>query len=81
MQYGNPNFIIAYSYRNRYDVDMSIQTVTFCKKLNWDLLGSYLEVFASRLEYGVRDEIVPLVRIGPEVMPFNQYYHVSLKMQ
>ena len=39
----------------------------FCEKLNWSLLASALEMFPSRLAYGVRDDILPLVRIGSDV--------------
>jgi len=35
--------------------------------LNWIHLASCLEVLTSRLSYGVRDEILSLVRIGSEM--------------
>lgn len=42
-------------------------TVVFCKKLNWHLLASCLEDFSGRLSFGARKDILPLVRICPEV--------------
>ena len=42
-------------------------TVTFCRRLNWGLLASCLETYTGRLGFGVRDELLPLVRMGSEV--------------
>lgn len=42
-------------------------TVTFCRKLNWNPLASCLETYVGRLGYGVRSELLPLIRIGTEV--------------
>ena len=41
---------------------------TFCKKLNWVLLAAGLECMGNRLTYGAADDLLPLVRLGPEVM-------------
>lgn len=43
-------------------------TVVFCRKLNWNHLASCLEVYTGRLGYGVRDELLDLVRMGSEVI-------------
>ncbi len=44
-------------------------TTTFCRALNWNLLASVLESYADRLTFGVRDDLLPLVRAcGPDVM-------------
>jgi POLQ-like helicase len=42
-------------------------TTVFCRKLNWDLLASCLETYVSRLGFGVREDLLPLVRLGNEV--------------
>jgi hypothetical protein len=42
-------------------------TVVFCRKLNWNHLASCLEVYTGRLGYGVRDELLALVRMGTEM--------------
>ena len=42
-------------------------TITFCQKLNWDLLGSALESLAGRLGHGIQEELIPLVRIGTDM--------------
>ncbi len=41
----------------------------FCKKLNWTALSSVLETFSSRLSFGVTEELIPLVRLGVQIMP------------
>lgn len=43
-------------------------TVTFCKKLNWNILANCLQVFGARISYGIHEELLPLVRMGP-LMP------------
>ena len=42
-------------------------TVVFCRKLNWTHLASCLETYTGRLGFGVRDELLALVRMGSEV--------------
>lgn len=44
-------------------------TVVFCRKLNWPMLAACLEDFSARLNYGAHKDILPLVRLGPEVTP------------
>lgn len=41
--------------------------VTFCKKLNWEILATCLDDYCSRLNFGVHRDILPLVRIGSEI--------------
>lgn len=41
--------------------------ISFCKKLNWDILASVLEAYVGRLNYGVAEELLPLVRLGAQV--------------
>ena len=41
--------------------------VTFCKKLNWEILASCLDDYSSRLSFGAHKDILPLVRIGSEI--------------
>jgi DNA polymerase theta len=43
-------------------------TVTFCNKLNWNILANCLQVFGGRISFGVHEELLPLVRMGP-LMP------------
>ena len=53
-------------------------TVVFCRKLNWTHLASCLETYTGRLGFGVRDELLALVRMGSEVsflIPSISYYH------
>ena len=52
--------------------DASIQcgmTVVFARKLNWDHVASILDSLSRRLSFGVRDDLLPLVRMGTDVMP------------
>jgi hypothetical protein len=42
-------------------------TEVFCRKLNWPMLAACLEDFSARLNYGANKDILPLVRLGPEV--------------
>lgn len=42
-------------------------TIQFCNKLNWRYLACCLDSLSGRLNYGVSEELLPLVRIGPEV--------------
>lgn len=39
----------------------------FCNKLKWDLLAGCLDELALRLSYGSTKDLLPLVRLGPEV--------------
>lgn len=41
---------------------------SFCSKLNWKSLACVLESYSSRLNYGVRAELIPLTRLGAEVL-------------
>lgn len=41
----------------------------FCKKLNWQALSSVLETYSSRLSFGVTEELIPLIRLGIQIMP------------
>ena len=54
----------------------------FCRKLNWDSLACVLEGFTSRLSFGVRPELIPLVRLGADVMPpfrARAFYHSGVQ--
>ena len=42
--------------------------VTFCEKLNWVNLKCVLSTYTSRLMFGVKPELLPLTRLGPEVI-------------
>ena len=44
-------------------------TCVFCMQLNWNLLSSCLEPFLKRLSFGVPEELLPLARLGSELMP------------
>ncbi len=51
-------------------------TTKFCRALNWDLLASVLESYADRLTFGVRDNLLPLVRAcGPDIMHSRRAQH------
>ncbi len=41
--------------------------VSFCEDLHWDLLAALLAPLTKRLALGVKDELVALVRVGPEI--------------
>lgn len=43
--------------------------VVFCRLLNWSHLGTVVQAYSKRLYYGVRDELLPLVRISTELVP------------
>jgi len=43
--------------------------VVFCRLLNWSQLGTVVQAYSRRLYYGVRDELLPLVRISAELVP------------
>ena len=45
--------------------------IAFCKKLNWDYLATALIPYAARLSFGVQEELLSLVRIGPEMPAFR----------
>jgi hypothetical protein len=45
--------------------------ISFCKKLNWPFLATALSPYAVRLGFGVQEELIPLVRIGPEIPAFR----------
>lgn len=47
------------------------QVRKFCEHLNWTLLEAVLAPFEQRLGFGVQEELLPLVRIGPEVPAFR----------
>ena len=40
-------------------------TTTFCRKLNWETLALCLESLSCRVGFGVREELVALMRMGP----------------
>jgi hypothetical protein len=46
--------------------------VSFCEKLNWQSLKCALSTYTSRLMFGVRPELLPLTRLGPEVSGWDQ---------
>lgn len=59
-----------------------LQVVQFCRKLNWDSLACVLEGFTGRLSFGVRPELIPLVRLGTDVMPpfrARAFYHSGIQ--
>ena len=41
--------------------------VLFCAELRWPHLAAALGTMATRLSYGVREELLPLVRMGPDM--------------
>lgn len=45
--------------------------VSFCKTLNWDTVACVLESYSKRLGTGVRPELLPLVRLGPDMPGFR----------
>ena len=45
--------------------------IAFCKKLNWDYLATALTPYAGRLSFGAQEELMPLIRIGPEMPAFR----------
>lgn len=53
----------------------------FCQYLNWNLLGHCLSCFTSRLNFGVLEELVPLVRIGAEMSPIRarEFYRNGIR--
>ena len=42
--------------------------VTFCKKLNWNLLAYALESVLNRLNFAMSDDYLPLARLGGELI-------------
>lgn len=46
-------------------------TVVFCEKLNWHTLAAILQDYSARLSFGVRKELIPLVRISTDITPFR----------
>lgn len=45
--------------------------VCFCEKLNWHSLKCALGTYTSRLLHGVKPELIPLTRLGPEMPGFR----------
>ena len=43
------------------------QTAIFCQELNWTYLAAALGTISTRLNYGVREELLPLVRLGRDM--------------
>jgi hypothetical protein len=54
-----------------YNFNKGNQATSFCRKLNWHHLASIFEAYAGRLSYGVCEELLPLVKLGPQV--YNDY--------
>ena len=50
-------------------------TVVLCKKLNWNELAACLDDYSGRLNFGVRPDILPLVRLGPELITTARARH------
>jgi hypothetical protein len=50
-------------------------TVVFCQTLNWSALASCLDEFTGRLSYGVHRDLLPLVRLGPDVITSTRGRH------
>ena len=44
-------------------------TVVFCRRLRWELLAAALEDLSARLALGAQRDVLPLVRLGPELTP------------
>ena len=57
------------SHESSCQATFCAMTVVFCRRLNWTLLASCLETYTGRLGFGVRDELLALVRMGSEVLP------------
>ena len=64
-------------YNFQSDASLFSHTTTkFCRALNWGLLASVLESYADRLTFGVRDDLLPLVRAcGPDIMHSRRAHH------
>ena len=45
--------------------------VAFARRLNWPNIASILESYAKRLNFGVKDDLLNLVRMGPEMPAFR----------
>ena len=45
----------------------SFMVATFCRSLNWDALASACEAYSARLALGVKEELLPLARMGAEM--------------
>ncbi len=48
----------------------------FCRRLNWCHLAAIIQSYSQRLCFGVKDELLPIVKISPEVRYkwFDVYY-------
>ena len=55
--------------------------VIFCKKLNWPILASCLEDYSERLSYGVRKELLPLMRLGPDMTAIRARSFIKYGME
>ena len=64
-------------YNLQSDASLFSHTTTkFCRALNWGLLASVLESYADRLTFGVREDLLPLVRAcGPDIMHSRRAHH------
>ena len=45
--------------------------VAFARRLNWPNIASILESYAKRLNFGVKDDLLSLVRMGPDMPAFR----------
>ena len=50
----------------------------FCKRLNWVSLATIIDAYSKRLYFGVKDELLPLVRISTEVCVYMCYVYVYI---
>ena len=46
-----------------------VQVVVFCRLLNWSPLATIIQSYSKRLYFGVKEELLPLVRISAELLP------------
>lgn len=46
-------------------------TAVFARKLNWTHIAAILESYSQRLNFGVRDDLLPLVRLGASMPAFR----------
>ena len=51
--------------------------MNFCRNLNWQSVACVLESYSGRLSFGVRPELVPLSRLGPEVITLHDSSRLS----
>jgi replicative superfamily II helicase len=62
-----PSNTLTGDFRNVAFFFSCCRVVSFCKELGWTTLSHTLDALRSRLQYGSKDELLPLVSLCPDI--------------